>query len=265
MSDRRDIDIPLAARAYLAAGWSVIPMEARGKRPVVAWLPYQERRASVEELESWYAKRPDANVGIVAGVVSDLVVLDIDATHGGPESLADLEREHGPLPATVECRTGGGGRHLYFRHPGGKVGNRVGMLAGIDVRGDGGCVVAPPSIHPNGQRYRWVRGCSPAEREPARLPDWLRRRLQPGGSQPGHSLAHWRELVRTGVEQGARNSTLASLAGHLLWHEVDPEVTLELLLAWNRLRCRPPLADSEVAAVVASISRRHEGDEGDKR
>jgi len=79
-----------------------------------------------------------------------------------------------------------------------------------------------------------------------------------GGGPHGHPLAHWRELVRQDVAEGTRNSTLASLAGHLLWHGVDPQVALELLLVFNRVRCRPPLPDDEVAQVVASITRLHE-------
>jgi hypothetical protein len=83
-----------------------------------------------------------------------------------------------------------------------------------------------------------------------------------GGPRLGHSLAHWRQLVREGVDQGRRNATLASLTGHLLWHGVDPAVALELLTAWNRARCRPPLADDEVLRVVDSIARLHEREPG---
>jgi hypothetical protein len=68
--------------------------------------------------------------------------------------------------------------------------------------------------------------------------------------------------VREGVEEGQRNASLASLSGHLLKRDVDPEVVLELLLAWNRVRCRPPLDDGEVAAVVESIVRLHQREDG---
>ena len=77
----------------------------------------------------------------------------------------------------------------------------------------------------------------------------------------GHSTSYWRTLVREGVEESARNSTLASLAGHLLWHGVDSDVVLEMMLAWNRVRCQPPLPDEEVAAVVDSNTRRQEPEE----
>lgn len=246
-----------AARAYAARGWSVIPFEPKGKRPSIAWLEFQKRRATQDEIDAWFRHRRDANVGIVTGAVSDVVVLDIDVAHGGAESLSELENEHGPLPITVEAATGGGGRHLYFAHPGGTVPNRVGLAPGIDVRGDGGCVVAPPSLHASGRRYAWAIDRAPGEARLAPMPRWLLALARPEGGHLGHPLAHWRELVRSDIDKGARNNTIASLAGHLLWHGVDAQLALELLLAWNRIRCRPPLADDEVAQVVESITRLH--------
>jgi len=251
-------DCRATALAYLARGWSVIPIETRGKRPLVAWLEFQSRHPSRAEVEAWFGQRPDANVGIVTGAVSGLVVLDVDASHGGDQSLSGLELAHGPLPATVEARSGGGGRHLYFMHPGGVVHNRVGLAPGVDLRGDGGCVVAPPSQHPSGTRYTWSPARSPDDLRPAPLPHWLARLAQPEGGRLGHPVSHWRELVRRRIREGERNNTIASLAGHLLWHGVDAEVALELLAAWNRSQCDPPLPDDEVARVVESIARLHE-------
>jgi len=162
-----------AARAYRARGWSVIPVEPRGKRPLIPWRALQTRQAPAAELERWFERWPDANVAIVTGRLSGLVVLDVDPRHGGAESLAAFEAEHGPLPDTLEVLTGGGGRHLYFRHPGGRVGNRVGLRPGMDLRGDGGCVVAPPSVHPSGQSYAWRQGRGPDDRAAAPLPRGL--------------------------------------------------------------------------------------------
>jgi hypothetical protein len=250
-------DAHAAALAYAARGWSVIPIEPRGKRPLLAWLEFQSRIAAADEIDGWFGRWPAANVGIVTGRVSGLLVVDVDPRHGGGASLERAGDEHGPLPRTVEAETGGGGRHLYFACPGQEVHNRVGILPGIDLRADGGCVVAPPSLHPCGRRYRWAPGRGPDELPLAALPGWLLPAAHGDGPR-GHPLAHWRELVRGDVAEGTRNNTLASLAGHLLWHGVDPQVALELLLAFNRVRCRPPLADDEVAQVVASIARLHE-------
>jgi hypothetical protein len=208
-------------------------------------------------VEHWFRRWPDANVGIVTGAISGLVVLDVDAAHGGDASLAVLEREHGALEPTVECLTGGGGRHLYFRHPGSDTQNRVGLRDGLDLRGDGGVVVVPPSIHPSGQAYRWREGRAPQERSVAPMPRWLGLLLGEAAGHGGHPPSHWRRLVAAGVDEGRRNASLASLAGHLLWRGVDPDVVLELMLSWNRERCRPPLPDDEVASTVESIVRSH--------
>ncbi len=250
-----------AALAYLALGWSVIPIEARGKRPLIPWLEFQQRCAGANEVRQWFETRKKANVAIVTGTVSGLVVLDIDVAHGGKESLSRLEHEYETLPGTVEAITGSGGRHFYFAHPAGVIRNRAGLTQGIDLRGDGGCVVAPPSVHRSGKRYRWKRGHSPGESELAPMPSWLLELVRGEKARGGHPLTHWRNLVREGVDEGKRNSTIASLAGHLFHRGIDASVVLELLLTWNRVRCRPPLSDHEVARVVESISRLREREE----
>lgn len=251
-------DIARAAHSYAARGWSVVPVEPRGKRPVVAWQALQQRIATPDEIAAWFRRWPGANIGVVTGSVSGLVVIDVDPRHDGEASFARLCAARASLPPTIEARTGGGGRHLYFAHPGGVIRNRVGLAPGIDLRGDGGCVVAPPSIHPSGGRYAWVPARGPDEVAPAHMPAWLARLAGDGAARAGHSLEHWRELARAGVAAGVRNDTIAAFAGHLLRHDVDPEVVLELLLAWNRARCDPPLPDAEVARTVRSIVRMHE-------
>jgi len=251
-----EVSILRAALGYLALGWSVIPLRARDKRPVVSWQAYQQRPPAAGEVREWFRRWPTAGVAIVTGEVSGLVVADVDPSHGGEGSLEAMTEAHGPLPRTPEVITGGGGRHLYFAHPRGVVPNQVGLAPGLDLRGDGGYVVAPPSLHPSGGRYRWAPGRSPRRLRLADVPSWL---LSPGEARRrGHSQAYWRELVCHGVAEGERNNTLASLAGHLFWRGVDPDVVAELLLCWNRVRCRPPLSDDEVARTVDSIWRTHE-------
>ena len=247
-----------AALDYVARGWSAVVLRPRDKFPRIRWEPYQYRVADPAEVERWFDRWPDSNIGIVTGQVSGLVVVDVDPRHGSEDSIAAWDSAGRILPETVEAATGGGGRHLYFRAPTVFLRNRVGLAPGIDLRANGGLVVAPPSIHPSGGRYLWRPGCAPGDRAPAALPDWLCRMASGAGVRSGHSLDHWRKLVSEGVPEGTRNNTMASLAGHLLWHGIDPQVTLELLLCWNRTRCRPPLDDAEVAGVVASIARLHE-------
>ncbi len=258
MSQSQPTEPEKAALDYLACGWSVIPLRAGEKRPWVPWQDFQNDRATTREVQRWFRRWPDANVGIVTGVVSGLVVVDVDPAHDGAASLERLERLHGRLPATVEAVSGGGGRHLYFAHPGGHVPNRVALAPGIDLRGDGGMIVMPPSVHPSGARYAWRPGRGPGEAELEPLPGWLLREARSPSGRAGHPLSYWRRLLAEGVPEGARNSTIASLSGHLLWHGVDPDVVTELLLCWNRERCRPPLSDGEVVRTVQSITRLHD-------
>lgn len=260
MDQAASASIPEAARGYAERGWSVIVMQPHGKRPIPAWREFQQHPASAATIGRWFERWPDANVGIVTGRVSGIVVVDVDLRHGGPASVAEAEAALGPLPPTVEAISGGGGRHLYYAHPGGTLANRVAIRPGIDLRGDGGCVVAPPSRHPGGGCYAWVAGRAPGEIALAALPPHF------GGAgiapRPvGHSRLHWRRLIREGVGEGARNNTIASLTGHLLQRGVDLDVAAELMLAWNRTHCRPPLPDAEVMRVVASIGRLHEADD----
>ena len=243
-----------AALDYGRLGWSVIPIEPRGKRPLVRWEVYEHRRSEATEIADWFRRWPDANIAIVTGVVSRLVVLDVDPRHDGTAGLQQLARRHGAIVETIEAHTGGGGRHLYFAHPGDILHNRVGLASGVDLRGDGGYVVAPPSVHASGEPYRWVR--SPEVCRLAALPAWVAEGTGPRDRRD-HSLDHWRRLLQEGVAEGQRNDSIASLAGHLLWHGVDVAVATELLLTWNAARCQPPLEPEEVVRTVASIARRH--------
>lgn len=164
------------------------------------------RCADAETLTRWIRRWPRLNIGIVTGSVSGLAVLDLDRRHGGFESLVQLERLHGALPVTVEAETGGG-RHLYFACPHPAPRNKAGLAPGIDLRGEGGMVVAPPSLHPSGKDYRWRQGHQPAALPLAVLPRWLARLAQRGTAVRGHAVAYWRSLVKEGVEEGKHNAT----------------------------------------------------------
>ncbi len=176
-----------AALAARARGWSVVPMHtivascctcgnpscpSPGKHPRLAWEEYARDRAGAHEIEGWWRRWPQANLGVITGVASGLVVLDVDPRHGGSDALAELEAINGLLSRTVESLTGGGGQHLYFRHPGRRVPSKPAAL-GLDVKGDGGIVIAPPSLHVTGRHYVWESGCAPGEIGVAEMPSWL--------------------------------------------------------------------------------------------
>lgn len=141
---------------------------------------WQDAATTDEELiRQWWQRWPDHGVGIATGQVSGLFVVDVDVSDGkqGDDTLADLEATYGALPPTVEVVTGSGGRHLYFRWPEGLVirndaGTRLGP--GLDVRGEGGQVLAPPTRHPTGAHYRWEASGDPSDGVAvAEAPGWL--------------------------------------------------------------------------------------------
>lgn len=263
-----------AALAYARRGWHVLPLHSPRNRRCSCRRPQcaspgkhprtrhglTEATTNPSAIRAWWRTWPDANIGLRTGRLSGLVVVDVDPGHGGEESLAELERRYGPLPETMAARTGGGGRHLLFQHPGGLIRNKVQVagLPGLDVRGDGGYIVAPPSTHISGRPYRWEPGSDLERVSLAPLPGWLGEFLQASPAWPGTRTSHetWRALVAEGAVEGTRNTSVAALAGHLLRRGIDPLVTLELIQAWNLARNRPPLPAEEVRRVVESIAGR---------
>lgn len=167
---------------YLALGWSVIPLQARGKLPESrllptvedeaepskrkrSWKPYQTTAPTQAEVEAWW-RNPSLNVGIVTGQVSGIVVLDLD------NPLAIRTAYDWGVPQTPTVATGKG-LHLYFRCLDTAIGNRANFASveGFDFRGEGGYVVAPPSLHPEGRTYEWLH--SPEDVALAEMPEWL--------------------------------------------------------------------------------------------
>jgi hypothetical protein len=245
------------ALGYAARGWSVFPCGWQGDRRKYPLTKHGFLNASRDPIvvQEWWHRWPNANVGLATGAVSGFDALDIDPRHGGDESLADLQVEHGPLPVTIRAITGGGGNHVLFRHRSGMSNSRGELPVGIDVRGDGGYILAAPSTHPNGRVYAWDIDADPDETELADWPEWLFAIIATRPRQRALELPeNWRRLVADGVSEGGRNEAIARLAGHLLRKYIDPYVALDLCRAWNFQRCRPPLPDQEVRRTVESIA-----------
>jgi hypothetical protein len=127
--------------------------------------------ASPEQVASWWDRWPEANIAVVTGGVSGIAVLDVDPRAGGQEALAGLESRWGRLPRTVEARSGGGGRHVWFAmHE--ELPSAV-LATGLELKAERATVIAPPSIHASGGRYEWLPGLGPDDVELAPLPEWL--------------------------------------------------------------------------------------------
>lgn len=194
----RGASVTAAALAYGELGWNVVPVHGvkaaggcgcgkadcskPGKHPR-AEHGYRDATALPDAIEA--AFRQAANVGIATGAGSGVWVLDVDGAEG-EASLAALVARRGGLPNTVECMTGGGGRHLYFAYPEGRaVRNSVAKLApGLDVRSEGGGAVAPPSRHASGRAYEWVAGRAPMEIMAAPAPTWLYEAMDAAAAPP---------------------------------------------------------------------------------
>lgn len=208
------------------------------------------------------------NVGIATGAVSKLVVLDIDVKGGGMDTLSIWKQEHGEMPHTPTVRTPTGGLHFYFRYADG-VGSKTGIAPGIDIRGDGGQVVAPPSVHMNGGKYEWVE---PLTTPLADIPAWLlelihkpkvkEKKVEPPKVAVANpmvmTLSAGSADLRTspGVGEGQRHDTLCRLVGVQLARG-DREVNVvEDALEWAE-KCEPPMETSEVFRTVKSIAAKH--------
>jgi len=227
-----------------------------GKHPRTA-NGLKDATTDTAQIRAWWAKWPDANIGIVTGAVSGIVVLDIDDRHDGDETLRDLEVKNGDLPRTWRFLTGGGGQHVVLKHPGLEIRNHAGKIGtGLDVRGDGGYIVAPPSLHVSGRRYAASVDHHPSDTPIADMPPWLIDALRADEKPKAKPATHWRGLIETGWGEGQRDSGIAEITGHLLSRGVDHAVTHKLMHMLNAQRCRPPLPVSDIDRIVNSIARR---------
>lgn len=206
-------------------------------------------------ITAWWTQWPNANVFIATGEVSDILVLDIDPKHGGDDSLRELTAKHGELPETPQVITGSLGMHAYFRWPVGdfSCGRRIGVLPGVDILGNNGGVIAPPSIHASRRNYVWEVTHRIDEIPIAEAPAWL---LDLGKVRAKAVAAGAPEkLLAPEISEGGRNAALASLAGVLRRYGADEDGIVGTLLAMNEHRCKPPLAAEEVRGIARSICR----------
>lgn len=244
------------AHAYAKLGWRVFPVRPRDKRPLVQDWPALAT-TDTEAIENWWSEWPDAGVAIATGRESGIWVLDIDAGKDGKDgdsALFALRQEHGDLPDTPEVLTGGGGRHLYFKWPpnGTEIRNSASKLGqGLDVRGNGGYVLAPGSTHPSGRQYEWEASSTPRTTPVAEAPDWLLKLV----TATVKAAPAPRDGDRGKVREGGRNAHLASLAGAMRRQGAERDVLLTALQRENETKCSPPLPDEEVEQIAKSIGR----------
>jgi hypothetical protein len=281
----RGLRSPLeTALVYADAGWAVLPLAgvngdrctcgracaSPAKHPLTRH-GVCDARVEPAQIRRWWLRWPSANVGVATGARSGLTVVDVDVKGGGRASLATLHAAGLVLPPTLKAFTGGGGFHLFYRQPEnlavqncvGRLPNVAGPVPGVDLRGDGGYVVAPPSVHVSGFSYRW------STRQPsdmAMLPRWMwprpppppsaevRLRPCPTGASPYGLAALQREIeaVRrlvVGERNHGLNRTAFSLGRLVAGGELaGDEVHRELLAAALAVG----LTDGEARATIRS-------------
>jgi Bifunctional DNA primase/polymerase, N-terminal/AAA domain/Primase C terminal 1 (PriCT-1) len=223
-----------SANDYRRRGWS--PIRLKGKIPAEPWAEYQQRCMTLEEVE----EKPWPGVGVVTGAISGIVVLDADS----PEAVEELKRRGHPATPMVKTARG---VHAYFRHPGGELPTRLGLGSGLDLKGDGGYVVTPPSKHPSGATYEWIIG--PQDEDPAPLPAWVMEQIR------AHGRRATAEDLGQEIPNGSRNATITSIAGTLRRRGLGETAIFAALLGINAEICHPPLPENEVQTIASSVAR----------
>lgn len=234
------------AFAFWRLGLSVIPVprpdsEHNGKRPKIPWKRFQSERASEGEIRRWFAE--DQNIAIITGLVSGVVVVDSDT-----ERAEEWARWH--LPRTPWRVRTAKGWHRYYRHPGVKVANKVRIGSeyqqlALDVRGDGGFVIGPGSVHESGARYEPIGDWTISVPDlPAFQVDWVARphrrprRLTTSRRMSARGVVHRARqylaaIPRPIIGQGADAATFRAACRLVRGFRLDPEVAADLLLGWT--------------------------------
>lgn len=251
-----------AALRYAAAGFRVFPCHSAmgvrcscptphcktpGKHPRIKDWP-DRASADVATINDWWKKWPDSNIGMRTG--DGVVVIDIDPDKGGNESFAQLLLNQEPLPVTPESVTGSGGRHLLFSYaPDNPIPNAQGIVPGIDVRGDGGFIVVPPSVHASQRSYEWASGRSPELLPIAPLPEWL------GTLIRARARVKWKQSADEPIIDGERHIVLTSIAGTMRIRGLDDDAILAALTVMNAKRCVPPMDEVELKIIATSMMK----------
>ncbi len=243
-----------AAIEYASKGMAVFPLKPRAKEPITK-NGVKDATTNFNIIKKWWSKHPNANIGIACGEPSGgLLVIDLDLKENGINGLDTLhnwERDNGELPETVRSITGKGGAHIFYRINY-KEKNRVNLLEGIDVRSDGGYIVAPPSIHPNGRRYEWEY--DPDEYDIAEADESVLRLLSTGKKAEVDTF-----IMPETVQSGKRNDTIYRLACSLQAKGLPDNVILVTCQSSNKTMCNPPLDDDEIEKIVESALKHDKG------
>lgn len=235
---------------YLNLGWNIFPIKPNQKEPpLIKWRIESSNDPS--QIKRWWAKWPDANIGLDCGK-SGIVVIDVDKRNSGLSNWQAICEEHDIDTNTLQTITPSGGLHIFYKAPEGvKITNYSPWKdLGIDIRADGGYVLLPPSKTNYGDYKFHLEEINEPIPRAAPLPDILAELLNQKDQEI--TEAHNENDI---IEEGDRDDTLTSLAGTMRSKGMTPEAIEAALLAENRNRCRIPLNDRQVKKIAASVSK----------
>lgn len=241
---------------YASLGMAVFPVRSRGKAPLTSHGS-QDASKDPQQIEKWWSRWSAANIGIATGSASGglvVVDLDVDGEKGidGRVTLREWEGQHGKIPdKTWISITGRGGYHYFYRDTSG-TGCRIGLHEGVDIKGEGGYIVAPPSIHPNGRRYEWEQ--DPILYPLAEADNIVSDFLHPMPIEPERRGFRSPEQI----PEGERTDTLVKLVCSQQAKGLSDEAIMAAVRAENDLKCVPPLSDKELETEVFPALKRYE-------
>jgi DnaB-like helicase C terminal domain/Bifunctional DNA primase/polymerase, N-terminal/Primase C terminal 1 (PriCT-1) len=237
-----------SALRYAALGWPVFPLSPRSKIPYPGSEGFKEATTDKVTITSWWSRQPESNIGIPTA--KHRWVLDVDKRSGGFETLEELEAKYNKLPNTIRQVTGSGGRQYFFCNSPIDIRNSAGKLGpGLDVRGIGGYVVVPPSIHPSGNPYDWDGMDEIEDQKMLPAPQWLIKLLH---QTEKHKPA---DDGLAPIPEGQRESYLVGQAGRLRNASLSEVQILNVLKETNLQRCVPPLPEKDIRRIAGSAGQ----------
>jgi len=249
---------------YEKFGFSVIPV-GKDKRPLLKWEPFQKAKADKIMLAGWFKKWPEANIGLVCGEISGITVLDADS-----EAAFNLLNEYLPESFSTPTAKTPKGKHLYFSYTP-DFSNAVRLVSDIDIRNNGGYVVAPPSENGNGNKYKWLENLGPHEVKPQKMPAVLFDLLKQSSNQNAintsyissssaqiESIKDVSKSFKSNIfTKGRRDDDLFRVANALIKSGM-PENEVRIYLEFLAKNCDPPFDDKECLLKIDSALKRED-------
>jgi len=240
--------------------FSIIPVRP-DKKPFIKWEDFQKRKPTVEEIKEWWTRWPEANIGIVTGAISGVVVIDVDKPEEGMRAVSEY-LQTSKIPTATTPR---GGYHLYFKAPEKPLSNKAGTPQGCDFRGEGGYIIAPPSSNGTGKGYKWINGLSLEQVEPSPLPRTYISFINSLAFKEGEGKKDEKtgdsirlHLTPSDFNEGRRDNTLFHISNYLAKGGMPEEEAQQFIEIVSQKCCEPPFPISEAREKVHSAFKRNE-------